>query len=98
MRTHEAEGNGEHLNDIIHGDLRALTAIGGQPEENTVKASNSELHTGNGHGESSLSTSSIQCELVGDVVLEYIIKAKKSVGFLFQTSRGSDQRRQEGGD
>jgi hypothetical protein len=79
--THEAESNGEHLNDILSGDLWAFTAIGGQPEENTVNTSNSELKTGNSHWESSLSTSSVQGKLVGDVVLEYIIKAKSQSEF-----------------
>ena len=69
MGTHEAEGNGEHLNDIIHGDLRSGTGIGGNPHEQGVDASNSELKRRNGHGETGRSTSGTESELVGDVVV-----------------------------
>ena len=62
--SHEAEGHG--------GDGRLGTGIGGQPHEDGIETANSELKTRNGHGESGLSTGSLQSKLVGDVVLHTV--------------------------
>lgn len=69
MCSHEAESDRKHLYDITHGDGRLLTGIGGQPQEDTVEATDTKLQGGDGHRETSLSTASIEGELVGDVVV-----------------------------
>ena len=69
VSTHEAESDGKHFDNIGHGDSGLLTSIGSQPEEDSVKASNTQLQTRDSHGETSLSSSSVQGELVGNVVV-----------------------------
>jgi hypothetical protein len=67
--THEAKGDGKHFFHVSPGNFGLGTSIGSQPKENTVQATNTQLHTRNGHGEASLSTSGVQSELVGNIVL-----------------------------
>mmetsp|Transcript_10810 Transcript_10810/g.31475 ORF Transcript_10810/g.31475 Transcript_10810/m.31475 type:complete len:419 (+) Transcript_10810:194-1450(+) len=67
--SHEAESNGKHFYQILHGDFRLGAGIGSEPEEKTVDGTNSELQRRNGHGESNLSSSSVEGKLVGDVVV-----------------------------
>mmetsp|Transcript_2210 Transcript_2210/g.4722 ORF Transcript_2210/g.4722 Transcript_2210/m.4722 type:complete len:289 (-) Transcript_2210:462-1328(-) len=43
MGSHEAKGNGKHLNQILHGDGGLCSGIGCEPEEETVNCTNSEL-------------------------------------------------------
>lgn len=69
VSTHEAESNREHLDDVVLGDGRLSTGIRGNPHEKTVEHTNTELQGGDSHWETSLSTSSLQGKLVGDVVL-----------------------------
>lgn len=69
MGTHEAEGHGEHLDNILGGDSGFLTSIGGQPQEDTIQATNTELQGRDGHWETGLSTSGIKGQLVGNVVV-----------------------------
>jgi hypothetical protein len=74
--THEAKGDGEHFLNISHGDSGSLTSIRGQPKEDSVDATDTQLQTGNGHGESSLSAGGVQCKLVGNIVLFEIKRVK----------------------
>ena len=66
---HGAEGDGEHLDDVVHVDGRPLPAVGGDPHEETVEAADAHLQTRDGHGEAGLSTGSPQRQLVSDVVV-----------------------------
>ena len=69
MSSHEAESNGKHLDDIIDGNLGCFTSIGSDPHEECVDASNSELKSRDGHGESGRSSSSTESKLVCDIVV-----------------------------
>lgn len=64
-----AEGEREHLDDVIHCHLGGLSGIRGDPKEETIEASNSQLKGGDGHGKASSSTRSLQGALVGKIVL-----------------------------
>ena len=68
--THEAETDGDELHKIILGNLRLLTSIGGKPQEDSVKRTNGELKTRQGHRKSNLSSSGVEGQLVGNVVLQ----------------------------
>lgn len=78
--THEAEGNGKHLLDIFQSDLGLRTGIGGQPKEESVERTNTQLQRRDGHGETGLSSSSIKSKLVGDVVVVVSKVPKGKVG------------------
>ena len=69
MSAHEAEGDGEHLDDVVHGDGGGLAGVGGDPKEHGVEASDGKLEGGDGHGETSGTTGGLESELVGDVVV-----------------------------
>ena len=67
--TSIAEGEREHLDDVIHGHLRSLSGVGGDPKEDTIQTSDSQLKGGDGHGETSSSTGGLEGALVGKIVL-----------------------------
>ena len=69
MGAHEAEGNGEHLDDVVHGDGGGLAGVGGDPKEDGVDAADGKLEGGDGHGETGGTTGGLESELVGDVVV-----------------------------
>ncbi len=52
MSSHEAKGHRKHLDDIIHGNMRPVPGIGGEPEKDCVDGSNGKLEGGDEHGES----------------------------------------------
>jgi hypothetical protein len=43
VRSERAKGDRKHLHNVIHCDLRLLSAIRGEPEEDSVQAANTEL-------------------------------------------------------
>mmetsp|Transcript_3990 Transcript_3990/g.8655 ORF Transcript_3990/g.8655 Transcript_3990/m.8655 type:complete len:422 (+) Transcript_3990:164-1429(+) len=78
--SHEAEGNGDHLDQILHGNGGLGSGIGGEPEEDSVDGTNSELEGRKGHRESDLSSGGVQGKLVGDVVVVVTEVPKGKVG------------------
>mmetsp|Transcript_7015 Transcript_7015/g.15252 ORF Transcript_7015/g.15252 Transcript_7015/m.15252 type:complete len:307 (+) Transcript_7015:148-1068(+) len=67
--AHEAERDGEHLDDVVEGDGGFGAGVGGEPEEDSVDSADGELEGGDGHGESGRSSSGLKCQLVGNVVV-----------------------------
>jgi len=67
--AHEAEGDGEHLDDVVHGDGGGLAGVGGDPEEQGVETADGELEGGDGHREAGRAAGGLEGELVGDVVV-----------------------------
>ena len=69
MSSHSAESYGEHLDDVVHVYFRGGTAVGGDPEEESVEATDAHLEGSDGHGETGLASGGFEGELVGDVVV-----------------------------
>jgi hypothetical protein len=78
--SHEAKGDGKHLDQVLDGDGGLGTGIGGEPEEEAVDGTHSELEGRKSHGESDLSSGGVQSKLVGNVVVVVTEVPKGKVG------------------
>ena len=58
----------KHFDNVVHGHLGGLPGVGGDPKEESVQTSNSQLKGGDSHRETSSSASSLEGTLIRKVV------------------------------